>query len=470
MKKRSRTARQGRAGVIAVDDACNRLDLIWRNILEEDVGVDGTIEIALGEFPTGKIVGAQIKSGASYIRAETETGFSFYPDKDDMEYWRALSIPLFLLIHHPTDDCVYWVDVTRLIETRSADPDAPTAIAFAKAQKLDRGFESYLHSRFDLVVHSDDQYADLRGALEALVHEDGSGEGAIRITGLDLFIEGLWGLCSKLQFHSSLLADLIRKSVRDREGPVPVTYTFSRAALYPFFIRYFSLLSDHSIASLDTADINASLYQKLEFPTFIAPLTTNGRGFVRYLRARGLDGVHDNQFMSLSVRPHVQIEVYQDFSLVDGRAAFGPYTDVLAIGFNAYLDYYHLSHWHRGAPDEAPIEIATQTISYHALRDYIAFRFAETSRDNLVFRYLDVPLTPLICWLEQWNPQADGMPTSALQGRSANAHGGFFDEMTAIMAPSGIMTIQEPPVEAFPIQDLASGERLHVASSSDSRP
>jgi hypothetical protein len=58
--------------VIAVELACNRLDLIWRNLLEEDVGVDGTIEIALGEFPTGKIVGAQVKSGPSYIRSETE--------------------------------------------------------------------------------------------------------------------------------------------------------------------------------------------------------------------------------------------------------------------------------------------------------------------------------------------------------------------------------------------------------------
>jgi hypothetical protein len=32
-----------------------------------------TIEIALGEFPTGKLVGAQIKSGMSYIRSETSS-------------------------------------------------------------------------------------------------------------------------------------------------------------------------------------------------------------------------------------------------------------------------------------------------------------------------------------------------------------------------------------------------------------
>lgn len=99
VKKRSSTVKQGRSGIIAVEQACNDLDLIWRSLLEEDVGVDGTIEIALGEFPTGKIIGAQVKSGTSYIRSETETSFRFYPDKDDLDYWRKLSIPLFLLIH-----------------------------------------------------------------------------------------------------------------------------------------------------------------------------------------------------------------------------------------------------------------------------------------------------------------------------------------------------------------------------------
>ena len=108
MKKRVRNAKQERAGVIAVEQACNKLDLIWRNLLQEDVGVDGTIEIALGEFPTGKLVGAQVKSGVSYVRSETDSSFRFYPDKDDLTYWRELSIPLFLLVHHPDDGNVYW--------------------------------------------------------------------------------------------------------------------------------------------------------------------------------------------------------------------------------------------------------------------------------------------------------------------------------------------------------------------------
>jgi len=200
--------------VIAVEHACNRLDLIWRNLLEEDVGVDGTIEIVLGDFPTGKIVGAQVKSGASYIRSETDSSFRFYPDKDDLGYWRKLSIPLFLLVHHPGDDCVYWIDVTHHIQCRADDPLGTAYLTFSKTNRLDGAFEAYLRGRFDLTVYTDEQYADLRHELEAVIHEDGGSGAAVRITALDLFIEGLWGLCSKLQFHSSLLADLIRKVVR----------------------------------------------------------------------------------------------------------------------------------------------------------------------------------------------------------------------------------------------------------------
>lgn len=460
MKKRVRNARQGRAGVIAVERACNQLDLIWRNLLEEDVGVDGTIEVALGEFPTGKIVGAQIKSGTSYIRSETDTSFTFYPDKEDLSYWRELSIPLFLFVHHPGDDCVYWVDVSHYIESRAEDPSGASSIVFSKLNKIDRAFESYLHSRFDLTIYSDNQYADLRRELEALVHVDGSSSAAVSVTGLDLFIEGLWGLCSKLQFHSSLLADLIRKTVREREGEIFVTYTFDRAHLYPFFTRYFGLLTKHHLALLDAADINESLFVKLEYPTFIAGLTTNGRRFIEYLRRAGVPKVRDNQFMSLSVRPHVQIEVYSSFDLTDGKPQFGPFNDVLAIGFNAYLDYYHLTHWHRVSPTEPAVKVASQNIHYYALRDYILNRYDTVPRDNVVLRHLDIPLSPLICWLETWYGHPQPMPTENLVGKSATDSAGFHDELMAIMSPTGVATVREPADFPFPIPTLASGERL----------
>lgn len=460
MKQRLSNAKQGRAGVIAVEQACNRLDLIWRNLLEEDVGVDGTIEIAIGNFPTGKIVGAQIKSGMSYIRSETDDSFKFYPDKDDIEYWRALSIPLFLLVHHPANENIYWVDIGRYIELRGEEPLGKSYITFSKANTLDHAFETYLHGRFDLAFYTDEQYATLVHELKTLVHVDGIGSAAITVTALDLFIEGLWGLCSKVQFHSSLMADLIRKMLREREGEIPITYTFTRTDLYPFFTRYFNILTNNHLALLDVADINESLYVKLEFPTFISSLTSNGRRFVEYLRNCNFPRVHDNQFMSLSVTPHVQIEVYASFALIDEKAELGPFTDVLAIAFNPYLDYYRLSHWRRAAPGDAAVKVGAQNIHYHALREYLENHFGHIPKDNFIFRYLDIPLSPLICWLEQWNESSYGMPTASLAGKSAKETVGFADELTSIMAPVGTMTITEPPSQQFPIPKLANGEFL----------
>lgn len=467
MKQRLSNAKQGRAGVIAVEQACNRLDLIWRNLLEEDVGVDGTIEIAIGNFPTGKIVGAQIKSGMSYIRSETDDSFKFYPGKDDIEYWKSLSIPLFLLVHHPGNDKVYWVDVSRYVESRGEEPLGESYITFSKENTLDQAFEAYLHGRFDLAVYTDEQYATLHDELQSLVHVDGTGAATITITALDLFIEGLWGLCSKVQFHSSLVADLIRKILREREGEVPITYTFTRNGLYPFFTRYFNILTRHHLALLDVADINESLYVKLEFPTFISSLTSNGRRFVEYLRKSNLPRVHDNQFMSLSVIPHVQIEAYSSFALINEEAQLGSYTDVLAIGFNPYLDYYHLSHWYRATPGDAAVEVGAQNIHYHALCDYLKNHFEHTPKDNFIFRYLDIPLSPLICWLEKWNESKYSMPTDRLAGKSAKETVGFADELTSIMAPVGTMTITEPPSQQFPLPVLANGEFL-VESLPDS--
>src|SRR5262249_21609954 len=156
-------------------------------------------------------------------------------------------------------------------------------------------------------------------------------------------------------------------------------------------------------------------------------------------------GAHDNQFMSLSVRPHVQIEIYSNFELVDGQAKLGPFTDVLAIGFNAYLDYYHLDHWRRISPTELAVRVLSQNIHYHALREYIANRFGAVPKNNLLFRYLDIPLSPMICWLERWNENPQGMPTTELRGKSATDLVGFADELMAIMGSAGVATVQEPP-------------------------
>lgn len=460
MKKRNRNAKTEREGLLAVEEACNRFDLIWRDLLQEDVGIDGTIEVAIGEFPTGKLVGAQVKSGTSYIKGETSTSFRFYPDSDDIQYWSGVSIPMFLLVHDPRSRTVYWADITRYVQERAEDPLGPSYINFTKSDVLDERFSKYLRERFDLVLYSNEQYATAYTEFQGLSHTFGADESAVTITALDLFIEGLWGLCSKVQFHSSLMSELIRRSAARWPAVLLLTYTFDRASLYPFLTRYFNLLSRHHMATLDSSDINQSLYVKLEFPAFIAPLTTNGRRFTEYLRATGIPRVHDNQHLTLALLPHVQIEVYSSFRVDNGHPVFGAFTDVLGISFNSLLDYYRIEHWRR-APGETAKKVWEQNAFFSEVSGYLIHHFDAVPKDCLLFRYRDAPLAPLICWLEEWNDNRQPIAGSDLKGKSNAETAGFHDELMAIMAPAGTMTVTEPNLPQFPSQLLASGELLY---------
>lgn len=462
MRKRSKNARTERAGINAVDDACNTVNLIWRDLFQEDVGVDGTIEVVVDDFPSGKLVGAQVKSGHSYMRSETATGFRFYPDADDLGYWGQLSIPLFLFVHDPEDRSVYWVDVTKYIQERSADPLGPAYISFSKADKVDDAFADYLKSLFDLTSYDEAKFAAVRGELEAIKHTGGVGSGRVTVTALDLFTGGLWGLCSKLQFHSSLLADIFRKVVSEAGKDIVVRYSFSRGDLYPFFIKYIDVLTRHRLAIIDAADVNESLYAKLEFPTFLAPLTTNGRRFVEYLRANGREDARDNRFFTLTLVPHTQIEVFASFEETEQGGSFGPYTDVLGISFNPHLDYYHLIHWRRDTPEAKPKKIAEQAIYFFELIDHIDRTLGALNKDQILLRHLDLPITPLISWLETWYGMEAPFSASLLGEKSNTDMFGFHDEISSIMGAAGAMAISEPLLPGLPLRNLASGEIMNI--------
>lgn len=189
MRQRPPNSKTEREGLLAVEHACHDLDLIWRDQFQEDVGIDGTIEIALGAFPTGKLVAAQVKSGMSYIRSETDESFRFYPRQDDLAYWEGLSIPLFLLVYHPENRTVYWADVQKTIA--AADDEHIKSIEFSKSAKLNSEFVDYLKGRFDLMVYDDEAFAVARSELEKLQVTIAGGTPAVRLSGLDLLLEGL---------------------------------------------------------------------------------------------------------------------------------------------------------------------------------------------------------------------------------------------------------------------------------------
>lgn len=468
-KRRSSNAQTEREGVLAVAAACNRLGLIWRDVLQEDVGLDGTVELVVGGFPTGKLAGVQIKAGKSYIRSESTNSFRFYPSASDLDYWRRLTLPVFLMIYDPASTILFWLDVQKHMENRPEDPLGSPYLLFSKANTLESQFVSYLESRFDLTVYSPVQFERVRSILEELVYEDNQLAASVRVTGLHLFLGGLWGLCSKLQFHLSLLTGAIRDELVQRAEPSLVTYDLSRPKLFPFLNGYFAALGEHHLAKIDYEDLNHTLYSKLEWPAFVVPLTLNGRRFVEYLRERlrGEREVCDRQYFSLRLHPHVQIEIYASYApgLVP---QFGPYTDVVTLQFNKYLDYYYVVHLARPNAAGKPVLRVTQVMFYYELTEYLGHVLRSTPKDNVVCRVQDMAISPLICWIERFLDFQVGMRPEQLAVKSPSERIDFEEELSSILSPaSSALTRFDQSAPDLRFMRLASGEPLYEHEDRD---
>lgn len=102
----------GRQGVNLVERTVLQMKHVW-NPTTVDAGIDGVIEFrdpATGAM-SNLIVQVQVKSGDSYVRAETDTHFTFYADKEDLEHWRSANTPVILVVCRPNRDEAYYADV-----------------------------------------------------------------------------------------------------------------------------------------------------------------------------------------------------------------------------------------------------------------------------------------------------------------------------------------------------------------------
>jgi hypothetical protein len=100
-----KTANQGVAYVQKIVD---EMDCVWRPTPNDDVGLDGEIELGKDGAATAKLVKAQVKSGLSYIRNPTGTSFDFYANPKDLHYWSGANVPVILVVYDPAKGEGYW--------------------------------------------------------------------------------------------------------------------------------------------------------------------------------------------------------------------------------------------------------------------------------------------------------------------------------------------------------------------------
>lgn len=108
-----------RAGISVItmfavrDPSEGGLGFMFREQPIADVGVDGHLEIYNeAREATGRILGVQIKTGASYFSRRYEGGWTVYVDKPTVRYWRQYAVPVILTIVDLQAFRAYWVLVS----------------------------------------------------------------------------------------------------------------------------------------------------------------------------------------------------------------------------------------------------------------------------------------------------------------------------------------------------------------------
>ena len=148
-------------GIDRITAAVHEMHCIFREISKDDFGIDGEIEVVVRKDDrekeeayetTGGIIKLQSKSGYSYIKHDSDTGFHVYVKKQDLELWNGSNYPVIFLVYHPNDDKLYWKDVKAYIKTTPQVFHPPLRVAFDKTK--DRFDENCYEAMCDLAQTS----------------------------------------------------------------------------------------------------------------------------------------------------------------------------------------------------------------------------------------------------------------------------------------------------------------------------
>jgi hypothetical protein len=61
--------------------------------------------------PLEALIKVQAKSGESYAKQDTESGFKTPIEKADIEAWYSAPYPVLFIVYHPKDDKLYYMEI-----------------------------------------------------------------------------------------------------------------------------------------------------------------------------------------------------------------------------------------------------------------------------------------------------------------------------------------------------------------------
>lgn len=151
------TAQQvtAKAGVIFVTKVVNDHGSIFHPVHQEnDLGVDGLIELVNATESSCRLVATQVKSGDSYL-APSGDEFVIPVDDRHLDYWLGFMVPVIIVAYAPTNKAAAWVSVRDYVEQERYHDRLPVRrIRIPLSRKFDtdalsKGVAGLAHVRAD---------------------------------------------------------------------------------------------------------------------------------------------------------------------------------------------------------------------------------------------------------------------------------------------------------------------------------
>ena len=111
-KKLSRQVVRGQQGINLIEKIVLQMGSSWSPTGALDVGIDGYVELfdPSSELALGKVLAVQSKVVAN-PNNEDVTGFDYYCDERDLEYWLQGNMPVILIVSQPERGEAFWVSI-----------------------------------------------------------------------------------------------------------------------------------------------------------------------------------------------------------------------------------------------------------------------------------------------------------------------------------------------------------------------
>ncbi|MEM9619174.1 MAG: DUF4365 domain-containing protein [Pseudomonadota bacterium] len=77
-----------------------------------EAGIDGIAEVMDRGKPLARMIAVQVKAtGLSKYTAETEDGFTYLLNSEDLEYWKPSNLPIIIVLYRHSDESFFWKQV-----------------------------------------------------------------------------------------------------------------------------------------------------------------------------------------------------------------------------------------------------------------------------------------------------------------------------------------------------------------------